>query len=104
MGPATPSRFAQNEASWSGTPCSAGYEWTSEPPLAQLPGSPPPARCPLPVACRMSHVERTCQITSYESSLESDTSCSSAHTRRRLPRGLLNRPFDEVAERSPGVA
>ena len=31
MGPATPSRFALNEASWSGTARSAGYEWTSEP-------------------------------------------------------------------------
>ena len=27
MGPATPSRLAVNEAFWSGTVCSAGYEW-----------------------------------------------------------------------------
>src|SRR3712207_8480476 len=27
MGPATPSRLALNEASWSGTACPAGYEW-----------------------------------------------------------------------------
>src|SRR5688572_13897067 len=32
MGPTTPSRFALNEASWSGTARSAGYEWTREPP------------------------------------------------------------------------
>jgi hypothetical protein len=31
MGPATPSRFALNEAFWSGTFRSAGYEWSSEP-------------------------------------------------------------------------
>ena len=31
MGPATPSRLALNEASWSGTARSAGYEWISEP-------------------------------------------------------------------------
>src|SRR5918994_2953091 len=31
MGPATPSRLTLNEASWSGTACSAGYEWISEP-------------------------------------------------------------------------
>src|SRR5215204_3564149 len=30
-GPATPSRLALNEASWSGTARSAGYEWISEP-------------------------------------------------------------------------
>jgi transposase len=30
MGPATPSRAALHEASWSGTACPAGYEWTQQ--------------------------------------------------------------------------
>src|SRR5215211_5700776 len=44
MGPATPSRLALNEASWSGTARSARYKWTSEPAARDRPGFPPLAR------------------------------------------------------------
>jgi hypothetical protein len=44
-GPATPSRLTLDEASWSGTPCSAGYEWTQRASRCQRPAHPrPPTR------------------------------------------------------------
>src|SRR4051795_7879486 len=63
IGPAIPSRFALHEASWSGTPCSAGYEWFQRASkLALLPGSPPPQIDAL-------DRETAGPIGSYESSL-----------------------------------
>jgi hypothetical protein len=63
MGPTTPSRFALNEASWSGTPCSAGYEWSSEPQAR--------AKTQLTRAYPKRAIDEcTCEFASYESSLE----------------------------------
>src|SRR3954454_21917631 len=56
----TPSWLARNKVSWSGTTCSAGYEWTSEK-LAPMPSSPP-------LACTTSNAASPCRSASQESS------------------------------------
>src|SRR4051812_14602129 len=66
MGPATPSRLALNEASWSGTPRSAGYEWTSEPAaraIARLTPACPKRRTPKSLAGspHTSRAQRRCR-------------------------------------------
>src|SRR3954468_11724450 len=58
----TPSWLARKKVSWSGTTCSAGYEWTSEK-LAPMPSSPP-------LACTTSNAASPCRSASQESSLE----------------------------------